>query len=95
MANRRQNEKEYPNWEDLPGGGRRYWRDRKGQVGGLQRIIKIVDADENTLQVVQQIFNDNGELVEYHQKYPEDTGHQIIRHDSNEPGENDDHPQTR
>jgi len=84
MANRHQNEKEYGNWHELPDGGRRYWRDRKGHVSGFQRIIKIVDADENTLEVVQEIYNDDGELVEYHQKYPEDTGHQIIRRDDDQ-----------
>jgi hypothetical protein len=85
MAKRRQNEKEYPNWEELPGGGRRYWRDRKGRVRGFQRIIKIVDTDENTLRVAQEIYNDTGELVEYHQKYPEDTGHQIVKTENDEP----------
>ncbi len=78
MATRRQNEIEYPDWEDLPGGGRRYWRDRSGR-SGFQRMVKIVDADENTLQVIQEIYNNDGELVEQHQKYPEDTGHQIIK----------------
>ncbi len=93
MAKRRQNEKEYPNWEELPNGGRRYWRDRKGHVSGFQRIIKIVDADETTLQVVQEIHDDNGELVEYHQKYPNDTGHQIIKQENSELVEGDDHTQ--
>jgi hypothetical protein len=92
MANRRQNEKEYPNWEELSDGGRRYWRDRPGRVRGFQRIIKIVDVNKNTLRVVQEIYNDNGELVEYHQKYPKDTGHQIVRQENNEPGESHDHP---
>jgi hypothetical protein len=94
MAKRRQNEKEYPNWEDLPDGGRRYWRDRKGHVSGLQRIIKVVDANESTLQVIQQIYDDNGELAEHHQKYPEDTGHQVVRQED-EPGEGHDHPHAR
>lgn len=75
MASRKQNEREFRNWEDLPGGGRRYWRDRKGRVRGFQRMIKIVDADEQTLRVVQEVYNEHDELVEQHQKYPEDTGH--------------------
>jgi hypothetical protein len=87
MAKRRQNEKEYPHWEDLSDGGRRYWRERRGRVSGVQRIIKIVDVDENTLRIVQEIYNDQGELVEYHQKFPEDTGHQVIKAPDDEPGD--------
>lgn len=79
MTTRRQNEREFPFWEDLPEGGRRYWRDSQGKVSGFQRIIKIVDAAENTVQVIQEIYDDDDELVEYHQKYPEDTGHQVLR----------------
>jgi hypothetical protein len=78
MATRRQNEKDFENWEDLPDGGRRYWFDRKGKIWGFQRIVKIVDANENTLYIIQEIYNDDGELYQRHQKYPVDTGHQII-----------------
>ncbi len=78
MTSRLQNEKEYKNWEALSDGGRRYFRDRKGNIDGWQRFIKIVDADENTLSVVQEIYNDSGELIGRHQKYPVDTGHQIV-----------------
>lgn len=87
MNKRRQNEREFPHWEDLPDGGRRYWRERRGRVSGFQRIIKVVDKNENTLQVVQEIYNDAGELVEYHQKFPEDTGHQVLRRDSVDTGD--------
>ncbi len=44
-------------------------------------MIKIVDAAENTLSVIQEIVNDEGELIERHQKYPQDTGHQVIAKD--------------
>lgn len=81
MATREQNEKEYRNWQNLPDGGRRYWRERKGKVSGLQRMIKLVDAAENTRSVIQEIYNDEGELIERHQKYPQDTGHQVIAKD--------------
>ena len=76
MATRDQNEKRFKNWADLPDGGRRYWIDRPGTVSGSQRMIKIVDADEVTLQVVQEIYNDEQVLIERHQKYPVDTGHE-------------------
>jgi hypothetical protein len=79
MATRQQNEKEFGQWDELPDGGRRYWFDRKGKVWGFQRIVKIVDTEENTLLLVQEIYNDNGELYERHQKYPSDTGHQVLK----------------
>jgi hypothetical protein len=78
MSTRRQNETRFKNWEELAGGGRRYWTDRIGESRGFQRMIKIVDADENTLQVVQEIYNDQGILIERHQKYPVDSGHEIL-----------------
>lgn len=78
MATREQNEEEFENWRDLPDGGRRYWNERKGKIWGYQHIIKIVDVNENTLFVIQEIYNHDGELFERHQKYPVDTGHEII-----------------
>jgi hypothetical protein len=78
MASRSQNEREFRNWEDLPDGGRRYWRERRGRISGMQRMVKIVDRDENTLQVVQEVYNEEGELVERHQKFPVDTGHEKL-----------------
>ncbi len=82
MATRRQNEKSFDHWEDLPDGGRRYWFDRVGAIWGVQRIIKIVDQDEKTVLLLQEIYNDEGELVERHQKFPVDTGHEIIKRQS-------------
>ena len=79
MATRRQNEKDFDHWEDLPDGGRRYWFDRKGAIWGVQRIIKVVDQTEKTLLLLQEIYNDDGELAERHQKFPVDTGHEIIK----------------
>ena len=78
MATREQNERRFTNWEDLPDGGRRYWMDRSGAVSGYQRMIKVVDAEEVTLQVVQEIYNDEDVLIERHQKYPVDTGHETL-----------------
>lgn len=75
MATREQNEKRFKNWEELPGGGRRYWSDRRGLVSGYQRMVKVVDANEVTQQVIQEIYDDDGLLIERHQKYPVDTGH--------------------
>jgi hypothetical protein len=78
MASRKDNERAFPNWQDLPDGGRRYWRDRPGGDFGYCRYLKIVDAGEMTLLFVQEIYDDNDLLIEIHQKYPVDTGHRIL-----------------
>ena len=49
-----------------------------GVVSGFQRMIKIVNRDEITLQVIQEIYDNEGRLIERHQKYPVDTGHQKL-----------------
>lgn len=78
MATRKENEKRFKNWDELPIGGRRYWYDRKSTVSGFQRIIKIVDSDEITLQLLQEIYDDEGHLIERHQKFPIDIGHEQL-----------------
>lgn len=78
MATREQNERRFKNWENLPGGGRRCWADRKRAVSGFQRMIKVVDANGITLQLVQEIYNDDNVLIERHQKFPIDTGHEKL-----------------
>ena len=78
MATRAQNEHDFPNWEDLSDGGRRYWIDKIGRVSGFARYIKIVDASEATQSIVQEIYEAAGKLIAKHQKYPVDTGHQIV-----------------
>ncbi len=84
MASRKENERAYPNWEDLPDGGRRYWRQRPGGDFGFCRYVKIVDKDEKTVSFVQEIYDDDGTLIETHQKYPEDTGHIILREEKSD-----------
>jgi hypothetical protein len=74
-AKRRRNERVFENWEELPDGGRRYWYEVTGRLGWKARYVKEVDADENTLRFRQEIYNERGELVEIHEKYPVDTGH--------------------
>ena len=82
MATRQQTEKDFDHWEDLPDGGRCYWFDRKSAIWGVQRIVKIVDQNEKTQFLIQEIYNDDGQLVERHQKFPIDTGHEIIKPES-------------
>jgi hypothetical protein len=79
MATREQNEQDYPYWEELPDGGRRYWVDKPGRTKGFARYVKIVDASEITQSFVQEVYDREGNLIERHQKYPLDTGHQTIK----------------
>ena len=79
MANREQNERKFPNWINHPDGGRRYWLDVTGRRGWRARYVKEVDADEQTVSFYQEIYNDRGELVEIHEKFPTDKGHRQVR----------------
>jgi len=76
MSSRHQNEKKFGRWEDLPGGGRRYLLDVAGRSGWRARYWKGVDANETIVRFWQEIFDDTGRLVEMHEKFPVDKGHQ-------------------
>ncbi len=78
MATQSQNERNFRHWEDLPTGGRRYWKDYPGRHGGWARYVKIVDADERTRSLVQEIYDRDGRLIEVHEKFPIDKGHRRI-----------------
>lgn len=78
MSTREQNERKFRSWQDLPGGGRVYWLDVHGRQGGRARYVKVVDADENTLRFSQEIYDASGKLIEVHEKFPEDRGHQDV-----------------
>ena len=76
-------ENEVPQLEDavdreLQDGGRRYWYDVLGRSGWSVNYVKEVDKKEKTVRFYQEIYDQNGQLVEVHQKYPEDTGHQLV-----------------
>ena len=78
MSARSQNEKKFGHWDELPGGGRRYRLDVPGRQGWLARYFKEVDENDSTLRFWQEIYDDHGKLVEVHEKYPVDTGHQKV-----------------
>lgn len=78
MSTRAQNEKKFGSWEELPGGGRRYRLDVSGKLGWLARYLKEVDANETTMRFWQEIYDDKGKLVEMHEKFPIDKGHQKL-----------------
>jgi hypothetical protein len=78
MSNREQNEKRFKHWEDMPGGGRRYWYDVSGRQGYWARYVKIVDGGETTTAFFQEIYSGEGKLVAVHEKFPEDRGHRQL-----------------
>jgi len=75
MGTRAHNERKFPHWQVLPGGGRRYWIDVHGHLGWKARYVKEVDAAERTLRFWQEIHDDLDRLIEMHEKYPVDRGH--------------------
>ncbi len=83
MASREQNERKFPNWVDLPDGGRRYWLDVPGRYSWSARYVKEVNLNEKTTKFYQEIYNAAGELVEIHEKYPVDKGHQEVKKEDN------------
>lgn len=75
-SNKRQlNEAEFEHWEDLEDGGRKYWFDVKGKVKGFARYTKLVNREEVTVSFVQEIYDQEGKLIQIHEKYPVDKGH--------------------
>ena len=78
MRNREKNEKKFGNWKELSGGGRRYWLDVPGRYRWTARYVKEVDAHEKTLRFFQEIFDEQGTLVEIHEKYPVGSGHRKV-----------------
>ena len=78
MGTREQNERKFSNWENLTPKGRRYWFDVLGKQGWKARYVKEVDADELTVRFYQEIYDDTGKLVEIHNKFPVDQGHQKV-----------------
>jgi hypothetical protein len=73
------NERKFPNWEQLPNGGRKYWLEIKGRHGWKARYVKEVSAMEETIKFYQEIYNEKGTVVEIHEKYPVDKGHKKLR----------------
>ncbi len=76
---RASNERKFEAWEDLPDGGRRYWYRVEGRRGWWARYVKEVDSEEKVVGFWQEIYNENGVLVERHDKYPVDRGHERVR----------------
>lgn len=73
---RQLNERKFPSWENLSDGGRKYWFEVEGKHGWKARYVKEVNEREETLKFYQEVYDKDGRLVELHEKYPEDKGHQ-------------------
>jgi hypothetical protein len=78
MSTRAQNERKFGQWQELPDGGRRYRLDVKGRLGWEARYLKEVDDNEQTVRFWQEVYDDQGKLVEIHEKFPVDKGHQKV-----------------
>ena len=78
MSTREQNEKKFGNWNELPDGGRRYWLDVTGRHGWRAHYVKEVDEQETTVRFLQEIYDEQGALVELHEKFPMDKGHRKV-----------------
>ncbi|MEK6657823.1 MAG: hypothetical protein AABY58_10330 [Nitrospirota bacterium] len=76
---RRVNEKKFKEWDELSNGGRKYYLEVKGRHGWKARYIKEVDANEETMKFYQEIYDENDNLIEIHEKYPVDKGHRRIK----------------
>ncbi len=75
---RRANEVKFENWIGLPDGRRRYLLEVSGRSGWKAIYYKEVDTEETTIRFWQEIHDDKGNLVETHNKFPKDEGHQKI-----------------
>jgi len=75
IKKRQENEKKFPNHKDLTDGSRMYWFEINGRIGWKARYVKIADDQEVTLSFRQEIYDEKGNLVEIHEKYPVDKGH--------------------
>ena len=53
-------------------------RRSQGRMGWKAKYLKTVDREETTISFWQEIFDENGILVEVHEKYPIDKGHKKI-----------------
>jgi hypothetical protein len=78
MSTRKQKEKKFRRWEELPNGGRLYRIEIVGRRGWRAVYLKEVDASEVTVRFGQEIYDVDGRLMEIHEKYPVDTRHRKV-----------------
>jgi len=78
LSSRSQNELRFGNWKELPENRRQYWLHIPGKSGWSARYFKEVDSAEKTVRFWQEVYDSSGKLVEIHEKYPVDKGHQKL-----------------
>ena len=78
-SRRNLNEKKFQHWENLPHDGRRYFLEIQGKHAWKARYVKEVDRTEETIKFYQEIFDENGSLIEVHEKFPVDKGHRKLK----------------
>ena len=79
---RKENEKKFGKWIESDN-KRTYFFEVKGRNGWKARYVKETDNNEKTLRFYQEIYNSENELVEIHEKFPVDKGHQKIKRNGN------------
>lgn len=79
MATRSENERKFKQWVDHPNGTRTYRYVVQGRRGWQAHYVKIVDTGEKTISFRQEVYDENNQLVEIHEKYPNDTGHRKLK----------------
>jgi hypothetical protein len=80
-SKRKQHEKRYDSWTTLESKGRLYRKEIIARNGSGWKAVYLqeVDEKESVVRFWQEIYNEKNELVEIHEKYPEDKGHVIIQ----------------
>lgn len=78
MSSKSANEHKFKQWRKTESGGRLYWREVKGKNDRCAIYFKEVDSKEKTIRFWQEIYDELNNLIEIHEKYPEDKGHHII-----------------
>ena len=73
-----ENEKRFEIWIEKLDGRRIYSFKIHGRHGWISKYLKETDADEITIRFWQEIYDENGNLKEIHEKYPFDKGHKKI-----------------
>ena len=78
-SKRRENERKFGTWDELPDGSRLHFYEVQGPHGWKARYVKEVDASEKTMKFYQEIYDENDRLIEIHEKYPVDKGHSRVK----------------
>ena len=83
LKKRKKNEKAFDSWIESEVGGRIYSFEIQGKYGRKARYVKEVNKDEITLKFYQEIYKEKNELIEVHEKFHIDTGHQKVKRNGN------------